>query len=706
MKKQVYVISIFISLMMLVMVWLPILAQAQELEASPPALQGEEAGQAQSQETVQMVDEIAVTASRTEMRVFDTPQSVTVITREQIKASPFENVEDIVRQAAGVYNFRHFALHTNGIASPLKMRGVGSNRVLFLVDGVPQNDNFNNSIAWVAFGYIPKKAIERIEIVRGPMSALYGSEGLGGVINVITRNPQEPRESNVTGKAGNGNTFGGDIFHSQKFGDAGVLLTGGYDKSHGFFMDSPIQPYTIKRYSQVGKIFGKATYDFSPQSHLRYTQIFYIHNQGQGRPNFHNTLGLNQFILAYEHKWDTVVFKGVTYLNQANKTAFQDATGDNYSSLNRKEIFPGPSVWGLDLQTNLFPSNWATITAGAAIKKIWWKYDEDYMKVIRDGGAQGEQLFLSPFINADFSFFNHKLIVNMGARYDWIESSQGRNWDSLPDGGRAAYDNSYPTSQWDNFSPKGGVTYHPDEKTALKVTAGTGFRAPSLFELYKIQVRGGGTFFRFANPFLQPEKITSYDVGAERFFTDQLWGRVTFYQSWASDYIGDRLLNSYIKKKKTFSEYKLENISKVDIHGLEVELKWDVRKDLSLFSNYTYNISKIAKDDNDPELEGKYLPTDPLHKFHFGVWYKNPQYVNVLLQGSYYINIYYDNENTFKNGGYFTMDASISRRFFDKVELTLDLENIFNRKYPLFMATDGTTIVPGFLAMGKLTLYF
>ncbi len=675
---------------------------AQEVVAEPAAIQEHVA----APEGVQLVDEIAVTASRTERRVFDTPQSVTVITREQIEASPFDNVEDIVRQAAGIYNFRHFALHTNGIASPLKMRGVGANRVLFLVDGVPQNDNFNNAIAWVAFGYIPKKAIERIEIVRGPMSALYGSEGLGGVINVITKKPQEPRQTNVTGKAGNGHTFGGDVYHNQKIQDAGILFTGGYDKSHGFFMTSPIESYNIKRYSQIGRIFGKATYDFTPQSHLTYSQIFYIHNQGQGRPNFHNTLGLFQYNLMYEHKWDQVSFRGVTYLNQAAKTAFQDTTGDNYTSLNRKEKFPLPSVWGLDLQTTFFPVTWATITTGAMVKKIWWTYEEQYMKILREAGAQGEQLFLSPFVNADLTFFQEKLIINLGARFDWIESSQGRSWDSRPEGGRPAYDNSYATTQWTNFSPKGGVTYHPDDRTALKVSAGTGFRAPSLFELYKIQVRGGGTFFRWANPDLKPEKITSYDVGVERFFTDQFWGRVTFYQSWARDYIGDRLIRQFRRGGRLFSEYQLENISKVNIHGLEAELKWDPRQDLTLFSNYTWNVSKIKQDDANPDLEGNYLPTDPVHKFHFGLWYKNPDLVNVLLQGNYYITLYFDNENIYKSGGYFTLDASISRRFWKQVELTLDLENIFNRKYPLFVAADGVTIVPGFLVMGKMTLHF
>jgi len=122
-----------------------------------------------SYKPVHRLDAVVVSATRTEIPVFDAPQSVTVLSAEEIMASPFDRLEDIVRSVPGVYNFRHFGLQTNGIVSPLSMRGVGKNRVLILVDGVPQNDNFNNAIAWVGWGHIPKETIERIEIVRGPV---------------------------------------------------------------------------------------------------------------------------------------------------------------------------------------------------------------------------------------------------------------------------------------------------------------------------------------------------------------------------------------------------------------------------------------------------------------------------------------------------------------------------------------------------------
>lgn len=664
-----------------------------------------------AEDKVEVLEELAITATRTELKTFDTPSSVTVITEEQIKASPFERVEDIVRQAAGVFNFRHFTLHTNGIVSPLRMRGTGNNRVLLLVDGIPQNDNFNNAIAWVGWGYIPKDAIQRIEIVRGPMSALYGSEGLGGVINIITKNPQSPRETTVTGKGGKGYTFGGEMFYSQKFQNLGVLLTGGYEGSRGFHMDDPLYPNARKRYSEEGKVFGKARYEFSPDTNISFTGLYYYHDQGQGRQYFFNHLALDQYWLQFNHKFDVGAVKFLMWMNRAHKKAFQDSTADDYGSLNRKEKFPSPYTWGGDFQATLIPAPWATLTAGATYKDVHWFYDEDYFQTIREAGSAGAQTYLSPFMNLDFRLLNGKLLGNVGARYDWIESSKGRTWDTRPGAGLAAYRIDYPISYWTRFSPKGGLVFHPDSLTALRASAGTGFRAPNLFELYKTQIRQGGAFIRFPNPLLKPEKITSFEVGAERLLFKQLLVKGTFYTGFAYDYIGDKLTRSYVVKKKgqaprTFNEYQLENIGKVDIQGVEVEMEWNPRPDLSAFFNYTYNISRVKRDEQSPETEGNILPFEPIHKFHLGITYKNPRIVNIFLLANYYDSMFYDNLNDFKQPGFFTLDASIYRTFFDHVTLRLDAENIFNRRYALFKDANSRTIVPGVLVMGKVILNF
>ncbi len=654
------------------------------------------------------LDEVVVSATRSEMSVFDVPQSVTVISNEELMASPFERVEDIVRSVPGMYNFRHYGLQTNGIVSPLKMRGVGNNRVLVLVDGVPQNDNFNNAIAWVAWGHIPKETIERIEIVRGPTSAMYGSEGLGGVVHIITKKPKLQRQTSLHVTAGTGDTYSGSAYHSQRFNDLGLMLAGGYEESDGFYMTDRVESYNIKRYREAGKVLGKATYDLTSSSDISIAALYFDQDAGQGRKFFHNDLQLDQYWLNYTNTGENLGLKGLLYLNRADKTAFQDTANDNYTSPFRDEKFKGTQTWGADLQGTLLNWNPARITFGASFKEAQFEYDEDYPGSTRDAGAEGTQQFISPFANLDLRFLNDSLIVNLGARYDWIETSDGANWDTAASAGKAAYSNRYDSNTEGSFSPKLGVAWHPDDNTTLRASGGKGFRAPSLFELYKVHVRGGGTYYREANPDLEPEEIWSYDVGVEHFLTNSLQGRLTFYQSLAKDYIGDRLTGTGIfAGGKTRYEYQLDNISEVDIYGVETELEWYALSDLTLFANYTFNISEVKKDENNADLEGNYLPNDPRHQVHFGIRYQNPQLVNISLTANYYANIYFDNENTLKETDYLTVDASVSRKFFDRVTAYVNAENIFDKEYPIFRSiSSGDTIAPGAIVTAGLKVEF
>jgi iron complex outermembrane receptor protein len=663
-----------------------------------------------AQETLKDVyrlDEVVVSATRTEISVFDAPQSVTVISNEELMASPFERVEDIVRSVPGMYNFRHYGLQTNGIVSPLKMRGVGSNRVLILVDGVTQNDNFNNAIAWVAWGHIPKESIERIEIVRGPTSALYGSEGLGGVIHIITKKPKAKRQTSVRGEAGRADTYGGYGFHSQKIKDFGFMVAGGYEESDGFYMVEDREAYEIKRYLEAGKVLGKVTYDITPASEISLAGVYYDHETGKGRKFFYDELTLDQYWMNYKHDGESIDLKGLLYLNRADKTAFQDTAKDNYSSLLRMEEMPS-TTWGADFQGTIPFGARTKFTLGAAYKEASWDYDDEYVASTRDVGAEGKQRFISPFANLDFRLLDDNLIVNLGARYDWIRTSDGANWDSQGSAGKPAYDNTFDSNTEGSFSPKLGVAWHPDDKTTLRASGGKGFRAPSLFELYKVHVRGGGAYYREANPDLEPEEIWSYDVGMERFLTNRVWARLTFYQSFAEDYIGDRLIGTgTFAGGKTRYEYQLDNISEVDIYGIETEMEWYALSGLTLFANYTYNISEVKKDENNADLEGNYLPNSPRHKVHFGFRYQNPKIVNVSVMGNYYADVYFDTENTLKESGYFTIDATISRKFFDHVTAYINAENLLDEEYPIFRRQGrADTIAPGLIVTGGLKFEF
>jgi len=452
-------------------------------------------------EEVYKLGEIVVSSTRSEIPVNDAPQSVTVLSSEDIMESPFDRVEDIVRSVPGVHNFRHYGLQSNGKDSSLTMRGVGKNRVLILVDGVPQNDNFKNAFAWVAWGHIPKEAIERIEIVRGPTSALYGSEGLGGVIHIITKDPAAQRETSIRGEAGTAKTYKGAGYYSQKFKDFGILVAGEYEESDGFYMVDDPKSYNTKRHRDVGKVMGKATYDFGPNTNISLASLYYDHETGKKRKYFYDEQQMDQYWLNFSHQADGWDLNSVVYLNRMDKIAGQDKS-PKYDYLYRKEKVP-TDTWGADLQGSLDLSSWAKLTLGLAYKEISWQFDNDYTKNSkdpnRDEGADGKQRFISPFTSLEFNFLDDSFLVSLGARYDSIKTFDGANRDSVKSAGKDPFDNSFGSKTDDSFSPKLGLTYHLSPKTTFRASGGKGFRAPSLFEMFKVHIRQGGELYSSAD---------------------------------------------------------------------------------------------------------------------------------------------------------------------------------------------------------------
>src|SRR5688500_8298299 len=136
----------------------------------------------------QVTDSITVTATRTETRVADTPASVVVLSRETLAATAAPALDDALRQVAGFTLFRRAGSRVaNPTTQGVTLRGVGASgasRALVLDDGVPLNDPFGG---WVYWGRVPRVALDRVEVLRGGASDLYGSSAMGGVVQFIRR---------------------------------------------------------------------------------------------------------------------------------------------------------------------------------------------------------------------------------------------------------------------------------------------------------------------------------------------------------------------------------------------------------------------------------------------------------------------------------------------------------------------------------------
>jgi TonB-dependent Receptor Plug Domain len=134
---------------------------------------------------------VVVSAGRVEQRLSDVPTHTTVLTQDDIERSAAQTVDDLLREVPGFSLFRRSSsLVANPTTQGVSLRGIGPSgvsRTLVLLDGVPLNDPFGG---WVYWSKVPLESIERIEIVRGGGSALYGNYALGGVLNIVTRKPQ------------------------------------------------------------------------------------------------------------------------------------------------------------------------------------------------------------------------------------------------------------------------------------------------------------------------------------------------------------------------------------------------------------------------------------------------------------------------------------------------------------------------------------
>ena len=133
----------------------------------------------EKEEGVIKLGEIVVTATKTEKKVEDAPGSVTVISKEEIERRNIKTVDEVLSELKGIFTKRNKGLMDS--TSSVRMRGFsGDEYTLILLDGQPLNDAYTNGIEW---GLLPVDNIERIEVIRGAASALYGGNAMGGVIN-------------------------------------------------------------------------------------------------------------------------------------------------------------------------------------------------------------------------------------------------------------------------------------------------------------------------------------------------------------------------------------------------------------------------------------------------------------------------------------------------------------------------------------------
>ncbi|OGW62979.1 MAG: hypothetical protein A2V83_11010 [Nitrospirae bacterium RBG_16_64_22] len=429
--------------------------------------------------------EVVVTASRIEEPAEAAASSITVITRKEIEQKQYRTVFDALRDVAGLDAVRSGG---PGSLSSVFLRGTKSEHTLVLIDGVEVNDPVSAGRSF-NFANLSLANVERIEVLRGPQSTLYGSDSMGGVINVITRKGKGPLSGDVSVEAGSFNTF------RERLG-----LSGGTGKAHYAFgfdrLDSAGISAAGEKYGNTEKdgvrntsYSGRAGYKLSDRAdaeivlrgHEARTEIDAKSGAGGDDPNRVATSRMFSALvrgnLAVRDWWNQALSIGRVESRSTDHDDFDSVRPSNWLD----SRFEG-RMTKADWQNTLLLGQAHTVVGG-----VEWEQE----------GANSEYRSLSSFGSYNTRFDDRTARTwGIYAQERWTPSQALQVTAGL---------------RRDDHDRFGGATSGkvagsvlvPGAGMRLRASWGTGFKAPSLYQLYS----------QYGSETLQPEKSASYEVG-------------------------------------------------------------------------------------------------------------------------------------------------------------------------------------------------
>ncbi|HDQ46174.1 MAG TPA: TonB-dependent receptor [bacterium] len=437
-------------------------------------------------ETAVRVQELVVTASKRAQRINESPSSIAVATSGELERQNQIYLEQLLEQVPGV-NFMGSQVNIRGSSG--FSYGVGS-RVLFLVDGVPVLSGDSGEIKW---DLIPADQIDRIEIVKSAGSALYGSSALGGVINVITREPSLRSESNVRLSSGVYDDppwpewkwtdrllyfTDFDVSHSRRIGKARTHFSVGRHQSTGYRQNGE-----YLKYNAAGKIF----FNLTSQSNLTLQGHWEDSDSEIGLMwrNRHQALEVTPAAVGDRAKSNRVMVQGIhqwaVRRNLGLKNRFSWFRNHFNNLLHDNRDWSTSQRFGFESQTNWIPSRSHSMTFGM-------EHTLDH--VTADPLGNHDIFTASGYVQDEIRMIP-TIILTLGARYDHtITDSDLRD---------------------QRISPKLGCVWHVTEKTAIRLASGRGFRAPSMYERFPNLSAAGIKII--PNLALKPESAWSHEIG-------------------------------------------------------------------------------------------------------------------------------------------------------------------------------------------------
>lgn len=616
--------------------------------------------------------DVVVTATRTQEEVKAVPQTVEVITKEDIEQLGATDVYSALRLAANV------DVTSAGMAGHnVMIRGMSTNHTLILIDGKRFAGEDTSATQNVyALGRLSLSNIERIEIVRGSASAQYGSDALGGVINIITKKSKEPSVmvGLSTGSEAINNYYHIDFgkqgnFSStfdMRFSDVRKNMQAGDEGSNYY---GPIQDFNFA-----------GTWDLGNDKEIDLTLGYYNEHTKADYADKYTSTGVFQTSKDKKEWYDyrrydySLGYSGKTDNSDYMIRTFYSRLDKENNLYNYRNNFLGPmenilgsmypkydwdkstyTLWGIEGKNTVQLSDNHLLTFGG-------EYRQNKVEGTRlsDGGDNVHQVSQSGNGIVSNKYYSDKEI-NTWAGYIQDEWQVNDKLLVIPS---MRYD--HDSSFGGEVTPKIGATYFISDNSRIKANWGKGFKAPTISELYMAMHRamGGQTVNVYGNPDLKPEKSTSWDISFEA-EKDNNFGKLTYFNNDVKNLITTKQIGS------SYYDQRYINVDEAEIDGVEMEIgrnlddKWTIKAT----SNWLDATDKVSGDRLDNRARN--MTTLQLLYDDHDDW----GYSAILWQQ--WTNKYHYDDNDYN---FNTTNFVLNKKFGEGNRVYAGVDNIFDKK--------------------------
>jgi outer membrane receptor protein involved in Fe transport len=644
-------------------------------------------------------EQVAVSAARAEVRLADTPGSNILLSNTDLTASPALRLDDVLREVPGFSLFRRSSSRTaNASLQGVSLRGLGgtaASRALVLVDGISLVDPFG---AWVYWDRIPRTAISTVEVVRGGASNLYGSEAMGGVVQLLIRQPEAPAIVLET-SYGNEKTPDLSVWAGNRSGPWDYSVATGLFRTDGFVLVPDSQRGTVDAKANVenATVYARVGHQLGSNGKVFLRGNFFNEFRNNGTTAQINDTHLGEGAGGLDKQFgadDTLSVRIYGDVQTYHQT-FSAVAGDRNSEVFTVAQHVPEQVVGGGAQWTHILGKSNTLIGGMDLNEVLGSSADKLFtgpNQYRSGG--GRQRTLGWF--GEDIFHRSRWTVMLATRLDYWNNFNGRLI-VVPVSGEPTVTNYADRSNL-ALSPRLSVLRTLNSHVSVTASIYRAFRAPTLNELYRTFRVGNVT--TQGNPALNAERLTGAEAGMNiTGWSQRLSLRGTFFWSDIVNPVENVTISQGLAKK--------ENLGRTRSRGVELDSVVKLTRDIQITAGYTYIGATVVSYPVPPggvDLTGLEVPQVPRNVFTWEARYWNPARLFVSVQGRFVGRQFNDDLNTLPLDKFFTMNLQVGRQLTHNVELFAAAENLTNQRYEV--GRSPTTLGPPILVRAGLRLNF